>query len=112
MPPLRDLTAALEAAVNDHLGDEVTYTPASGSPLTFNAWVEFDNEEIRGGGSLGQARGVLLIEVSKSIIPSVNVAEDRITIAVKPGETYKPANVLEGAGGATWRLPLAKVRNA
>lgn len=110
MTRLRDETAALHTAEMDYLGDEITYTPEGGSAQTFNAWVEFDNEDLRGSVSRSSARA-RLIEVKKSVIASPSKEGDRITIAVLPGETYKPADVLDGATGETWRIPLMRHRD-
>lgn len=95
----------------NYLGDEISYTPDGGSASTFNAWVEFDNEELSGGISRTVVRA-RLIEVLKTNVPTVSKDGDRITIAVIPGKTFKPADVLEGSTGETWRISLMQVRDA
>jgi hypothetical protein len=109
LPQLRDLTAGLESAVNQHLGDEITYTPAGSGAVTFNAWVETSDEPIRGTGGTSTAR-VRTIEVPKEIVPVYDMTGDRITIALLPDQVFKPGNVDEGEGFATWRITLARVR--
>lgn len=108
MTVLRDATAALESAVNDHLGDEITYTPEGGSAQTFNAWVEFENDMLRGPGSASRARR-RIVEVPKELIPAVSKEGDRITIQVVPGVTFKPADIEDGESGDSWRITLMKV---
>jgi hypothetical protein len=105
---LREATASLEDLVNDTLGDGITYTPAGGEASTFNAWVEFDNEELRASGSGSTAR-VRTVEIPKSKVPTVDFENDRITVTLIPGTTFKPANIEEGAGANTWRITLKKV---
>jgi hypothetical protein len=111
MTRLRDATAALETVVNDTLGDEITYTPAGGEPLTFNAWVEFENALLHASGSAGRARR-RVVEVPKAKVAAVNKEDDRISIAIVAGVTFKPADVEEGEGGNTWRVTLSQVRDA
>lgn len=110
MTILRKATAALENVVNDILGDEITYTPEGGAPLTFNAWVEFDTDHVRAGGSSATAR-VRAVEVPMSRVPTPSKEGDRITIAIRPGEIFKPRDIEEGAGGETWFIPLTRVRD-
>lgn len=109
MTNLRDQTAAIDAAVNSTLGDEITYTAAGGGPRTFDAWVEFNTEHI-GAGSRSTLYEVT-IEVPKTLVPAPSVNDDRITVAIRPGQTYKPADVQEDETGANWRIPLSRVRN-
>lgn len=103
MGTLRNLTEEMEAAINNSHGDVITYTPDGGSPVTFDTWVEFDADQV-GMGSAAE----LLVEVLRSRVPAPSRA-DRITIAIRPGVIYAPADVRQGATGATWRLPLKKV---
>lgn len=91
----------------DLLGDEIVYQVAGGAALRFNAWVEFDTEYVRSPGSASTSYGKLIeVPMSKVAQPT---KDDRITITMRPGEIYAPADVIEAATGETWRLPLKKV---
>lgn len=107
MTTLRDATAAAEQAINDALGDAITYDPASGAPATFNAWVEFGNSDVSTGNSSSNAESIV-IEVPYAKVAQPDRA-DRITIALRPGKTYAPAGWEQGLTGATWRIPLKRV---
>jgi hypothetical protein len=109
MTNLRDLSPLIEDSVNDLLGDEITYTPAGGSADTFNAWVEFDNEELRAPGSASTAR-VFLVEVPKARVPVVDKEGDRISIKLLPDMVFKPARIENGETGETHRITLMAVR--
>ena len=107
MPTLRDLSAALESAVNDALGDEITYTPSGGEADTFNAWVEFGTVDITAGSSRATAERIVIeVPFAKVAAPS---SDDRITIALRPGLTFKPASVDRAPTGDGSIIVLAKV---
>lgn len=91
----------------DHLGDEITYTPDGGSPATFNAWVTFGAEHFNSPGSAA-TKATPQVEVRAADVPSPTI-RDRITIALRPGLTFAPADILDGETGETWVLPLKKV---
>ena len=107
MTTLRDQTAALLKAEMDFLGDEITYTPTGGAAVTFNAWVEFNTDHVTSPGSSATAYPKS-VEVLMSQIADPNKA-DRVSIALRPGIIYAPADIIEGATGETWILPLKKV---
>lgn len=106
MTTLRDATLALERGVNDALGDEITYTLADGSSVTFNAWVEFDTTIVNPGNSAA-ATDAVSIEVPIATVADP-IGADRITIALLPGKQYAIKGRDRGANGATWVLPLKK----
>ncbi|SDA14959.1 hypothetical protein [Sphingomonas sp. NFR15] len=106
MTTLRDATLALERGVNDALGDEITYTFADGSSVTFNAWVEFDTTIVNPGNSAAAADAVR-VEVPMDLVADP-VAGDRITVALLPGKVWAMKGRDRGSTGATWVLPLKK----
>lgn len=107
MTTLRDATLDIERGVNDALGDEVTYTPADGPPVTFNAWVDFDTDI--GGTTNSQAIvDAITIEVPMDRVAQPSAA-DRIVIALLPGKTWQMTTRRRGKTGSTWILPLKRV---
>lgn len=108
MTQLRGLSDGLEAATMDHLGDEITYTPEGESPRTFNCWVEFDTDRFGSPGSAA-TKATPQIEVRMADVPAPKTNTDRITIALRPGQIFTPADVRDGPTGETWVLPLKKV---
>lgn len=107
MTTLRDATAAAEQAINDALGDEITYDPSSGAATTFNAWVDFGNADVSTGNSSSNAESIVIeVPYAKVALPD---RADRITIALRPGNIYAPAGWEQGATGSTWRIPLKRV---
>lgn len=106
MTTLREATAALHRAEMDELGDEITYTPGGGGPSTFNAWVEFNNDQVATPGSSTTVHS-RLVEVLKADVPAP-ARGDAVTIGILPGQAFVVADVQDGETGATWRLPLKR----
>lgn len=104
---LRAATAALEQRVNDELGDEITYTPATGAPSTFYAWVEFATATLNGAASAS------VVDAVSVEIPVAKVADPlptaRIAITILPGKVWKMASKERGLSGTTWIIRLARV---
>lgn len=107
MPTLRDATLMLERGVNDALGDEITYTfGVGGTPVTFNAWVEFDTT-IMNPGSSSASTDEITVEVPMATIPEPRDG-DRITVAILPGMTWAFKKRARSNTGATWVLALKR----
>jgi len=106
MPSLRDATLDIERGVNGALGDEITYSFATGGALTFNTWVEFDTTIVNPGNSAASTDSIL-VEVPMDLVPDPQ-GGDRITIAVLPGKTFAMKSRNRGPTGAVWVLPLKR----
>lgn len=110
MLELRGGTAALDAIVNDALGDEITYAAEEGGDtLTFNAWVDFGSEHVMSSGSAATASSPT-VEIPFAQVPlSAKPTRDaRITISIRPGIIWKPADIQEAPTGQAWAVTLAK----
>ena len=108
MTTLRDRTAALETMVNQTLGDEITYTVSGDDPATFDAWVEFGNQDVATGQSRVQATQIV-IEIPKTLTTPAQT--DRIAVTIMPGVTWAPASWDTDDTGANWRI-ICKRANA
>lgn len=111
MSTLRDLMngfdGGFDQTINNALGDEVTYTPSGGEADTFDAWVEFAVVDINAGNSRAQGEQII-IEVTAENLPTPS-KEDRCTITLRPGRTYRPASWEPSSTGSGWRIPLVEV---
>ena len=107
MSNLRDATLAIERGVNDHLGDEITYTFARGAAVTFNAWVEFGGTIFNPGNSSAIADEIS-VEVPMATVPEPH-SDDRIAITVLPDKLWAMKSRVRGTTGATWIIGLKRV---
>lgn len=107
MTLLRDLTAAMDAVVDNTLGDAITYTPDGGAALSLNAWVRFADLAITGSGSQ-TTREAVSVEVPMALVASP-AKEDVIAIAVLPGRTYRPKGYAPDETGVRWVIELARI---
>lgn len=111
MTRLRDLTAEFEQQINDELGDEITYTfGASGAPITFNAWVEFDTTILNPGNS-SASTDEITVEVPMAIVPDP-IGSDTIVVTILPGMRWVIKKRARSNTGATWVLGLRRQQSA
>ena len=82
-------------------------SPASGGASTFNAWVEFGNAEVSTGNSASTAEEIF-VEVPYAKVATPN-RDDRITIALRPGNIYAPAAWRQSPQGQVWIIALKRV---
>lgn len=108
VPNLDDQLAALDAACLDHLGELISYTPAGGSALSIRAYVDYtDGEVFLGAGQAVEQE--ITVSLLKASVPAKPGNSDRLTLARKTGQTFRPTGAASDASGTHWTFTVKEV---
>ncbi len=107
-PTLEDLTAGLDAACVAALGDTIQFKPAGGAYATIKSFVEFSDRvrDLETGRVVEQD---ITVEVFDADVAERPTGNDRVRIAAKPGETFRPINAARNRSGSGWVFEVVKV---
>ena len=108
MSDLESLTPDMDAAIDDILGERITYRVDGGPPIYPKAHVYYAD----GKQDLGAGTGVqqeIVVHVRIISLPRMPSSADRITLGKRPGKTFKPTNPSRDDSGTHWIITLKEV---
>lgn len=106
---LESLTPGMDAAIDDILGERVTYHVNGGPPIYPKAHVYYADAktDIGAGQAIEQD---IVVHIRKISLPGMPSSSDRIRLGKRPGLTFKPVNPSHDDSGLHWILNLKVVR--
>jgi RecB family endonuclease NucS len=105
---MTDVFDNLDALTVATIGDPITYTPAGGTALSFNAWVDHTPDLIDFGFTAA-ITAEAAVQIRKIDLPTFDKDGDRIFLP-RTGRTYKMATApLHSRCGRLWNLAIVKV---
>lgn len=105
---LESLTPGLFETCDETLGDTISVTPPSASPLMLKATVDF-GEATQAGGISNDTVQAIRIELRKALVPGKPLADWRVTIPHYPGLTFSPRATETDESGRYWSFGVKVV---
>lgn len=109
MNDLESLTPGMDDAIDDILGERITYRVDGGPPIYPKAHVYYGDAplDIGAGQAIEQDIKVHIRIIS---LPRMPNSSDRITLGKRPGKVFKPTNPSRDDSGHHWILNLKVVQ--
>lgn len=109
MSDLESLTPDMDAAIDDILGERITYRVNGGPPIYPKAHVFYADaqQDIGAGQAIEQD---ITVHIRKISLPAMPNSADRITLGKRPGVTFKPTSPSHDDSGLHWIVKLKVVR--
>jgi len=109
MSDLESLTPDMDAAIDDILGERITYHVNGGPPIYPKAHVTYADapQDIGAGQAIEQD---IIVSVRKISLPKMPSSADRVRLGKRPGLTFKPVNPSHDNSGYHWIFNLKVVR--
>jgi hypothetical protein len=106
-PALEDFEGGLNAQCMALLGDSLTYTPVSGSPVT-RGYVDYRDvaRDIQTGQIIAQDIMVQILRTDAPVRPSSSC---RVALGKIAGTTFRPINIRRDESGDHWEFELEAV---
>ena len=101
---MTDIFDDLDRITAEVVGDPITYTPAGGQPLTFNAFVENDDVLVGFGNTSGTVCDAH-VQVRKIDVP-VKPAKDSVFFLPRVGRSFNPKEATSDKTGRLWNIAL------
>lgn len=108
MPSLEDIEDTMEASCMSILGDTIQYSLDGGTWSAKKAYVDYADQELDVGNGIAMTQAIR-VEVLKTDVTVKPVGTCRITLAKRPGDTFRPINVGSDNSGNMWAFALEKV---
>lgn len=110
LPTLETLTAGLDRACAQVLGDTIQYRAAGGEYAPIKAHVNYRDmaQAFEAAQAIAQD---IMVTLPKTDVPAKPGAADRLTLPRVPGATFKPINVRSDESGTHWEFEVVKVAN-
>lgn len=106
---LESLTPGMDDAIDNILGERITYRVNGGPPIYPKAHVFYADAQTDIGA--GQAiEQDIKVHIRKISLPTMPNSADRITLGKRPGLVFKPVNPSHDDSGLHWILNLKVVR--
>lgn len=105
MSDLESLTPDMDAAIDDILGERITYRVNGGPPIYPKAHVYYRDvqTDIGGGQAIEQD---ITVHIRKISLPRMPNSTDRVTLGKRLGVTFKPVNPSLDDSGYHWIVNL------
>lgn len=109
MNDLESLTAGMDDAIDNILGERITYRVDGGPPIYPLAHVYYGDapQDIGAGQAIEQN---ITVHIRKISLPRMPNSSDRITLGKRLGVTFKPVNPSLDDSGLHWILNLKVVQ--
>ena len=109
MSDLESLTPDMDAAIDDILGERITYHVDGGPPIYPKAHVTYADapQDIGAGQAIEQN---ITVHIRKISLPRMPNSSDRITLGKVMGKVFKPVNPSLDDSGLHWILNLKVVQ--
>ncbi len=109
MSDLESLTPDMDAAIDEALGERITYHVNGGPPIYPLAHVNYRDavQDIGAGQAIEQD---ITVSVRKISLPTMPNSADRVRLGKRPGLTFKPVNPSHDDSGYHWVFNLKVVR--
>lgn len=106
---LESLTPGMDAAIDEALGERITYMPNGGPPIYPKAHVYYGDgqTDIGAGQAIEQD---ITVHIRKLSIPAMPNSSDLIRLGKVPGKTFKPVNPSTDDSGFEWIVKLKVVQ--
>lgn len=105
MSDLESLTPDMDAAIDNILGERITYHVSGGPPIYPLAHVYYGDAQtdIGAGHAIEQD---ITVHIRKISLPGIPSSADRIRLGKRPGLTFKPVNPSHDDSGYHWIVKL------
>lgn len=106
---LESLTPSMDAAIDEALGERITYRVNGGPPIYPKAHVTYGDapQDLGAGQAIEQD---ITLSIRKISLPNMPTSADRITLGKRPGVVFKPTNPSHDDSGYHWIVNLKVVR--
>ena len=109
MNDLESLTPAMDDAIDNILGESITYRVNGGPPIYPKAHVNYGDapQDLGAGVAIEQD---ITLSIRKISLPTMPNSSDRITLGKRPGKVFKPVNPSDDDSGYHWIVKLREVK--
>lgn len=108
MNDLESLTPGMDDAIDDILGERITYRVDGGPPIYPKAHVYYADAPTDLGAGVGIEQDIT-VHIRKIRLPRMPNSSDRITLGKRPGVNFKPVNPSLDDSGLHWIVNLKVV---
>lgn len=108
---LEDMTAALDRACADMLGEEIQYAANGTTFAPVQADVDY-RDAVKPFEGAAAAEQDIMVSVLKVDVAAKPTTSARLTLARRPGKTFQPRSTRTDASGTGWEFELKEVPGA
>lgn len=105
MNDLESLTPGMDDAIDDILGERITYRVDGGPPIYPKAHVYYGDAPTDLGAGVAIEQDIT-VHIRKISLPRMPNSSDRITLGKRPGKVFKPTSPSLDDSGYHWIVKL------
>ena len=106
---LESLTSNLFSTCDSMLGDTITITPPSASPITLKVHASHRDRRADFGLSAATVQDAML-DIDMAQVPGKPGAGWTVTLPLIPGKTFEPRDVQRNDSGRRWEFGLKELK--
>lgn len=106
---LEFLTPNLFSTCDSMLGDTITITPPSASPITLKVHASHRDRRADFGLSAATVQDAML-DIDRAILPGKPGAGWRVSLPLIPGKVFEPRDVQRDESGRRWEFGLKELK--